>query len=100
MRAKIEKELMEFGIRPKLKGFSSICEAVEILINDLAIKITTLYSIIAQRTNITEIAVERRIRYAISKLDLKKWESIGGFPHITNAEFLCTLTVIVRSKNE
>lgn len=95
MRKKTEDKLLQLGITPNLKGFSCICEAVEILSKESDIKTTALYEIVGKRFEITGSMAERRIRHAISKALLFELEK-NGFSGTKNSEFLYTLTLIVK----
>lgn len=79
MRKKIEDKLLELGLSPILQGFDLICDAVEILIKDgRKTKITAIYEIIGARNNETMQTTERKIRYAISRIDMNVYRTAGG----------------------
>lgn len=72
---KIIEFLMKNGIRPHLKGFKYIYEAVEILMYNDNLKLTIdVYPEIAENHNTTWRRIERSIRHAInsSRGELKK----------------------------
>lgn len=97
MREIIEDYLIMLGITPNLKGFSCICESLEIIRDEDDIKITGVYEIVARKFNTSSACVERRIRHAISKIDRETWKMIGG-NGVKNAEFLYTLALIARKE--
>ena len=79
---KIEKYLFEKGIKPHLKGFDYLIQAIEICQKDKSVlrKITTeLYPTIAKINNDTPSRSARAIRHAIStsKENVSNSEFIG-----------------------
>lgn len=65
----IEKYLLEIGIKPHLKGFYFLADAIRLVTKDVAYlkKITTrLYPSIAEKHGETTSGVERAIRNAIN----------------------------------
>ncbi len=91
--------LRELGIRPQLKGYPMLIDAVEIIMNKPTIAITKdLYPIISSKYSTSPSKVERNIRHAIetgwnvADNPIKKRvfrTNIKSYP--TNAEFICTL---------
>lgn len=78
---KIEKYLFEKGIKPHLKGFDYLIQAIEMCKKDRSVlqKITTeLYPTIAKTNNDTPSRSERAIRHAIRTTGEK----------ITNSQFI------------
>lgn len=73
MRKKIKNALFELGITPDLVGFNQICSAVEIISN-IKIKkkaVCKVYEDVAKELGTTASGVERGIRHAFSKIDIK-----------------------------
>ena len=67
---KIEKLLLENGVKPHLKGFDYLVEAIKLIQSDKVYlrKITKmLYPTIAKNNNDTIPAVERVMRYIVQK---------------------------------
>lgn len=98
MKKRIESILLQLDITPNLKGFESICEAVEIISKEPRIKATMLYERIAEKDKATKSQVERRIRHALSKMNENTYKSMGGVGH-TNSEILFTLAFLTRGDN-
>lgn len=99
MRKKIERTLLQLGIAPNLKGFESICEAIEIISKEPHIKATVLYERVAEKDKATGSQVERRIRHALSKMNANIYESMGGVGR-TNSEILFTLELLTRGDSD
>lgn len=69
---KIEELLLENNIKPHLKGFDYLVEAIKLIQSDKVYlrKITKmLYPTIAKNNNDTMTAVERVMRYIVQKLN-------------------------------
>ncbi len=100
MRKKIENALFELGITPNLKGFDYICRAVEIILNsNKKMKlIDGLYVDIAKEYKTTRGGVERAIRTALQKMDIKSEAFIKYFntDKPTSAVLLYTLAYRLR----
>ena len=89
---KIEKLLLENGVKPHLKGFDYLVEAIELIQSDKIYlkKITKLlYPTIAKNNNDTMTAVERVMRYIVQKTIKKQ----------SNAEFLAIITLKLKGEN-
>ena len=99
MRKKIQDSLLELGVTPNLKGFSYICDAVEMISKEGRIKVTYIYDKIARDNNENMMRVERAIRHAISHVNEGTWKSIGG-AGLRNSEFLYTLELITREESK
>lgn len=69
---KTEEYLLDFGIKPNIKGFFYICDAVDIIIADNGIRTGELYEEIAMRRETTNSKVERAIRHAFQKIDFER----------------------------
>ena len=96
MRKKIQDVLLKLGVTPNLKGFSYICDAVEMISKEGRLKVTYIYDKIARDNNEKTMRVERAIRHAISHVNEETWKSIGGGTGLKNSEFLFTLELLIR----
>lgn len=95
MKKRIEDVLLQLEITPNLKGFESVCEAVKIISDEPHIKTTALYEIIGRKTATTRSQTERRIRYALSKMNIDRYKAMGGSGY-TNSSILFTLEFLTR----
>ena len=96
----IEFNLLKLGIAPCLKGFWYIRRAIEILIEtDMKTPTCALYKEIAEENNDEANRVERAIRHAITKVDKKAYEEMGGRGY-ANSEFVSTLALLAKNKLE
>ena len=105
MRRKIENRLLELGIKPNLKGFSYICDSVEMITDDTVPKhkMMYLYEVVAKKNNTTSTSVERAIRHAITKVDLGNWNeryTYSTCSKLSNSEFLYTLALRIKQEDE
>ena len=100
-------ELCKLGIKPILKGYRCLIEAIKIkLINPKKVeKFTTqLYPYLSNKLNLSVMAVERDIRTAINvayKNDKKRFEILCLENHKpTNVMFIKKMLTVVKSKYE
>lgn len=105
MRRKIENRLLELGIMPNLKGFSYICDSVEMITDDTVpkYKMMYLYEVVAKKNKTTSTSVERAIRHAITKADLGNWNeryTYSTCSNLSNSEFLYTLALRIKQEDE
>ena len=104
MRRKIEDRLLELGIMPNLKGFSYICDLVEMITDDTVpkYKMMYLYEVVAKKNKTTSTSVERAIRHAITKVDLGNWNGCyarSACTNLQNSEFLYTLALRIKQED-
>lgn len=105
MRRKIENRLLELGIKPNLKGFSYICDSVEMITDDTVPKhkMMYLYEVVAKKNKTTSNSVERTIRHAISKINFEYWNECYAYStcsNLSNSEFLYTLVLRIKQEDE
>lgn len=86
---KVEKYLLEKGIKPQLKGFAYLSDAIEFCQKDKAYlrAITKLYNKIAEVNKDTYTRVERAIRNAINVSGKK----------MTNSQFIATAVIELKN---
>lgn len=100
MKKRIEDKLLDLGVSPCLKGFDLICDAVEILVKDnRKTKITAIYQILAARENETMQTIERKIRYAISRMDMDAYRRMGGNSQ-RNGDVLCLIAFWIQREEK
>lgn len=97
MKKKIENVLLQLDITPNLRGFESICKAIEIISKEPHIRTTVLYERIAEKEDATKSQIERRIRHALSKMNATTYRAMGGTGH-TNSEILFTLKLLASER--
>lgn len=100
--------LLTLGVRPKLRGFACLREAVLLSIREEHMSVTkVLYPEVAKRCGCRSTHVERNIRSAIDAAwgdrDENIWrlyftpDSAGNVARPTNADFICRLADSIRS---
>lgn len=90
----IEKYLIRVGIKPHLKGFYFLSDAIDLVMKDVKYlqKMTTrLYPFIAEKHDETPSKVERAMRHAIETSTLKRK------PKPTNAQFISEHAIEIKS---
>lgn len=99
--------LLEIGIPAGLKGFTYICEAMELFDTEPYYKdgkICSLYADIGKRYNTTAARVERAIRHAfeiaLQRGDAEKIESYLGASDRKNSNLLRTLYIRLTQKKQ
>ena len=103
MREKIEDALLQMGISPNRKGFEFIVDAVELLANnDLCDGMGSIYEVVAEARETTYGAVERGIRYAITKASRESdwWIKMGLSQKTTNGKFLSALALLMKRESQ
>lgn len=99
MQNATERILLELGIRPNLKGFLYICEAVEIINNNPKCMLYEIYEVISKKFDCTANSIGVAIAKAYKKAEPYSYpELTRGNP--TSSEFLYTLALIVRRETE
>lgn len=100
MRIKTEDLLIELGITPNLKGFDYICKAINYISADRAIKMCSVYELVAKDCETTSSRVERAIRHALSKADKESeaYKKYIGIKDTTNSAVLYTLALKLREE--
>ena len=63
-KMEIQKELLFMGIKPNIKGFTYIADAIEMY--EPTIKMMDVYKTVAKKNNTTPIRAERAMRHAIT----------------------------------
>lgn len=91
----VDSILINLGITPNLTGFEYIKMALRIISGSKTNHVKKICACVAEKFEVSEAAVERAIRYAISNVDKSKWEALGG-NGLKNNEFLYTLMYIVK----
>lgn len=104
----IEDILLLLGFSPVHKGFYAIPEAVDILIENPGISMTTMYAEAGERLGANPNSTERSIRYAIEtamqECDIHTYRNIMGQyppsdkPKPENGKFLYLLALRIKKK--
>lgn len=93
MKEKVGNVLLDLNITPNLNGFNYICDAIEIISEEKAIRTCLLYEEVSKRNESTPTKVERAIRHAFSKIDKESenFKKYFGVKKLTNSSLLFTL---------
>lgn len=94
---RIQDLLQDLGIRPRCMGFKYIISMAK-LGNEKLLHLMDAYAEVAEMYNVTPVAMERAIRYAMTegteRVTLDRWSDVLGFPvhcPMTNGELLSVL---------
>lgn len=104
----ISRSLLDLGMKPNLKGFNYLKEAVY-LHSDIIYtnkRFTHIYAVIAEKYGVSASSVERAVRISIESAwlgdNLNLSHDLFGFSYITdeqaptNSEFIATMSEIVK----
>lgn len=99
MREKITQKLLELGIKPSLKGFYYLVDAIEICADDRNAMIGDVYKQIAESNMSTYSRVERSVRHAITKVDFSSKEIVeflNANKRLTSKEFITIFALKIK----
>lgn len=107
-RKRIEDALLEMGVPARLRGFTYICDAVELFSEDINMKMTKeLYPRIGEKNGTTPQAVDRAIGVALEfardygdSYDEATVDYYIGISHCENSSSLKKLCMVLEHEQE
>lgn len=96
---KIEKILLELGVKPNTRGFQYIPIAVEIVKKKRGVSMTCVFKLIANQVGSTWQSVERATRHSVKNMDTESdaWEK---YIHIRSGYQTTASVVYALSAND